>query len=49
MKITILCSDADHPVNAYLAEWIDQKRKDHTIELVRKHMGDCAGGGAHHP
>tara|TARA_B100002003_G_scaffold223508_1_gene228069 strand:- start:12837 stop:13490 length:654 start_codon:yes stop_codon:yes gene_type:complete len=43
MKLTILCSDADHPVNAYLAEWIAQKRKDHTIELVRKRR-ELTGG-----
>lgn len=43
MKITILCSDTDHPVNAYLEEWIEQKRKDHTIELVRK-CNELTGG-----
>ena len=35
MKITILCSSASHPVNTMLHEWIDRRRVDHEILLVR--------------
>ena len=36
MKISILCSDENHPVNAFLQRWIDQNRDSHQISLVRK-------------
>lgn len=43
MKITILCSDASHPVNAWLKRWRDGKRDAHEVEIVRsKH--DAPGG-----
>ena len=35
MKITILCSDALHPVNAYLQSWIAAHKGQHKIDLVR--------------
>lgn len=35
MKITILCSDALHPVNAYLQSWITGHKDQHQIDLVR--------------
>lgn len=35
MKITILCSDALHPVNAYLQSWITGHKDQHQINLVR--------------
>jgi methionyl-tRNA formyltransferase len=35
MKITIFCSDALHPVNAYLQTWIAEYRGQHPIDLVR--------------
>lgn len=35
MKITILCSDALHPVNAYLQSWIDTNKSTHQIDLIR--------------
>lgn len=35
MKITILCSDALHPVNAYLQSWIATYQNKHQIDLVR--------------
>lgn len=35
MKITLLCSDASHPVNAHLLRWIELNRGDHNISLVR--------------
>ena len=36
MRISILCSDENHPVNAFLQPWIDQNRNSHQISLVRK-------------
>lgn len=35
MKITILCSDALHPVNAYLQLWMVAHKGQHQIDLVR--------------
>ena len=35
MKITLLCSDPIHPVNAHLLRWIELNRGDHNISLVR--------------
>jgi methionyl-tRNA formyltransferase len=35
MKITILCSDALHPVNAYLQSWITAHTSQHQIDLIR--------------
>lgn len=43
MKITILCSDSRHPVNAYLERWVRENGAIHTVELVRKKAE--AGGG----
>ena len=36
MRIVFLCSDPDHPVNAYLKEWIHCNSDKHQISLVRK-------------
>lgn len=36
MKITILCSDASHPVNPYLHAWTRELNIDHDISIVRK-------------
>ena len=35
MKITILCSSALHPVNAYLQSWVAKHQGHHQIDLVR--------------
>lgn len=35
MKIVILCTDAGHPVNHMLFQWIDRHAADHDIELLR--------------
>lgn len=35
MKIHILCSDAEHPVNDYLKHWMQKYGAVHTVELVR--------------
>ena len=36
MKISIICSNSGHPVNAYLLQWIERHRQAHQVELVRK-------------
>lgn len=43
MKISVLCTDENHPVNDYLYKWIGIKNKDHQIELVRK-KSNLSGG-----
>lgn len=43
MKITLLCSDPIHPVNAHLLRWIELNRGDHNISLVRT-KNELAGG-----
>lgn len=35
MKITVLCSSSDHPVNAMLQAWIARHQDGHEISLVR--------------
>ena len=36
MKISIVCSSADHPVNDYIVTWMNENKANHTIQLVRK-------------
>lgn len=36
MKITLLCSDASHPVNAHLMRWMQKNNDRHQIALVRR-------------
>jgi methionyl-tRNA formyltransferase len=43
MKISILCSDASHPVNQYLIEWADEHSATHKIELARTKKELTAG------
>lgn len=43
MKITLLCSDPSHPVNAHLLHWIERNRGDHSINLARTKK-DLGGG-----
>jgi methionyl-tRNA formyltransferase len=43
VKITILCSDAAHPVNAHLERWIHEQQARHEVELVRR-KADLRGG-----
>ena len=43
MKITLLCSDVKHPVNAYLRAWMDAQQAVHEVELVQR-KSDLAGG-----
>lgn len=35
MKITLLCSDPDHPVNAYLKRWMIAQQGVHDVELLQ--------------
>jgi len=34
MRITILCSSSEHPVNAWLVRWQQEHARDHDIEIV---------------
>ena len=43
MKVTLLCSDAQHPVNPYLESWSESQKLDHQISIVRK-KEDLPGG-----
>jgi methionyl-tRNA formyltransferase len=43
MKITLLCSDPDHPVNQYLLCWMHANQKIHDVSLVRSRH-DLPGG-----
>lgn len=43
MKISLLCSDASHPVNAYLDRWISANVARHNITLARR-KADLPGG-----
>lgn len=43
MKITLLCSDQDHPVNSYLEIWVGENANSHDISLVREKR-DLQGG-----
>lgn len=43
MRISLLCSDIQHPVNEYLYKWIENNRSHHQIELVRQKT-ELSGG-----
>lgn len=43
MKITILCTSANHPVNAWLIRWMEQHGLEHQITLLRD-VQDLVGG-----
>lgn len=43
MKISFLCSDAQHPVNKHLQHWIQLHQQNHQIELVRD-KNELTGG-----
>lgn len=43
MKITLLCSSADHPVNEWLLKWKHHHHKQHDIEICRD-RSELAGG-----
>lgn len=43
MKITLLCSDEQHPVNKHLIQWIEQNHELHQIAFVRK-KNELPGG-----
>jgi methionyl-tRNA formyltransferase len=43
MKISILCTDPQHPVNAWLIKWIEKNRAHHEITMVR-HSSELDGG-----
>ncbi len=35
MRVSILCSNPDHPVNDYLFDWVKRQSQFHQIELIR--------------
>jgi methionyl-tRNA formyltransferase len=43
MKVTLLCTDARHPVNDYLVEWIARRQPTVEAELVRAKV-EAKGG-----
>jgi len=43
MRISLLCSDEQHPVNEYLHSWMAKQKSAHEIEIVRK-KSDLSGG-----
>lgn len=43
MRITLLCSDGQHPVNEYLKRWMAAQHGIHQVELVRK-KSELSGG-----
>lgn len=36
MKITVLCSDLQHPVNAYIQRWAEAQTGLHEVDIVQK-------------
>ena len=43
MRISLLCSDEQHPVNDYLKKWISSQQGVHQIDLLRK-KSELSGG-----
>lgn len=43
MKVTVLCSDAAHPINAYLERWMATVQLPLEVDLVRRKR-DATGG-----
>lgn len=43
MKVSILCSSANHPINAWLEKWISLNSDNHEISLFRKKDGLIGG------
>lgn len=43
MKVSVLCSNPSHPVNAHLMAWVERHAQDHEIAVVRK-KSELTGG-----
>jgi methionyl-tRNA formyltransferase len=43
VKISLLCTDHNHPVNEFLSNWISLREKEHEICLIRRKK-DLPGG-----
>lgn len=43
MKITLLCSDPQHPVNAYIQRWAQAQADLHEVDIVHKKTQLCGG------
>jgi methionyl-tRNA formyltransferase len=35
LKITVLCTDAEHPVNPFLENWMSEVQANHSVDLIR--------------
>ena len=43
MKISVLCSNPDHPVFAHMGDWAARRSADHSLELVSR-SSELSGG-----
>lgn len=43
MRISIICSDCNHPVFPYLQSWVSEKSSAHLVELVNSKSGLSGG------
>lgn len=43
MKISVLCSDAEHPVNAWIRDWAEANSAQHEVSVIRSRK-DLRGG-----
>ena len=43
MRITLLCSDSQHPVNAYIQGWAQAQVGLHEVDIVQKKSQLCGG------
>lgn len=43
MKVSVVCSNPSHPVNAHLMAWVERHAQDHEIAVVRK-KSELTGG-----
>ncbi len=43
MKITLLCSDPQHPVNTYIQRWTQAQAGLHEVDVVQKKSQLCGG------
>lgn len=43
MKIDLLCSSDDHPINPWLATWASEREAEHTVRILR-HTTELEGG-----
>lgn len=44
MKIDVLCSSVDHPINSWIERWIEDRQANHDISLLRRKNQLTCGG-----